>query len=204
MISRKLASLVLCGVSSTALIQGAISPIASAAPQSVSVTSAHATLIPNSGHQTTASLISEAKKKDLAGFNYRVDKIRHCPAFMAILSESTSKVSQSVDFYAAISTNEAVDHLVAITKNKHFEVSGDSDAPVVRIVEGAPQVAATSTSPHNTAPMSMPHCGKAWAAFAAWLAGTTMLCAPFSGPAAWACAVGTGLLGLAPDFNNAC
>lgn len=45
---------------------------------------------------------------------------------------------------------------------------------------------------------------KAWAAFDSWLAGTTMLCVPFSGPDAWGCAVAMGFLGLMPDFNAAC
>lgn len=118
---------------------------------------------------------------------------------MDVLKRYTSDQSLNAEFFAAISTNEQATALVKNTKGKHYVVAGTQEEPDVQLVEGSVPRTIVGASP-----MAMLACPKAWVAFSAWLVGTTMLCAPFSGPAAWACALAMGLLGLMPDFNKAC
>lgn len=150
----------------------------------------------------TLQVIEDAKRSDYRGFAERRAIISQSTAFMAILEENLDSPSEGLDFFAAVSTREQAELLVANTRGKRFVVRGTESNPDVRLVDASPS--GPSSAGSQTEPMAMPRCGKAWAAFSAWLAGTTMLCAPFSGPAAWGCAVAMGILGQMPDFNRAC
>lgn len=153
-----------------------------------------AALQPSTAEATSAEqLIAQAKTSDPEGFEHRLGLIKQSDAFVQVLNKYTADPELNAQFFAAISTDEQAAALVENTRGKHYEISGTMDNPEVKLAPGAP-----------IETRAAPACGKAWAAFAAWLAGTTMLCAPFSGPAAWACAVSMGFLGLMPDFNTAC
>lgn len=145
-------------------------------------------------------LIAQAKASDPSGFGRRLNLIRRSAAFMDVLKRYTSDQSLNAEFFAAISTDAQATALARNTAGKHYVISGTQDDPRAQLVDGA----VSREGPGGVTPMTMPACPKAWAAFAAWLVGTTMLCAPFSGPAAWACAAAMGLMGLMPDFNRAC
>ena len=145
-------------------------------------------------------IIANAKTND-AGFSARRDLIATSTAFVHVLKKTTGDYQRSLDYFTAISTDQQAADLVAKTAGKHYVISGTMSNPDVRLVDG--EVSETSSSA-DSLPQEMPRCGKAWAAFDSWLAGTTMFCAPCSGPAAWGCAVAMGFLGLMPDFNAAC
>lgn len=159
--------------------------------------------LPSAAHaaepRSAGEAISRAKASDRAGFDHRLALIRQSRAFMDVLKKYTSDQELNAEFFAAVSTDEQAAALVKNTKGKHYVVSGTQADPVVTLVDGPVPRAKLGVVTNG-----MPACPKAWVAFSAWLVGTTMLCAPFSGPAAWACAVAMGLLGLMPDFNKAC
>lgn len=150
-------------------------------------------------YKQTMEVIEKARRKDSDALSGRRTTLTESRAFMEVLRTTTGDPESALDFFAAVSTQEQAQAFAANTAGQHYVISGTEGEPTVVLAPGDPQVVDPGIQP-----MAMPACGKAWAAFAAWLAGTTMLCAPFSGPAAWACAVGMGLLGLMPDFNKAC
>lgn len=147
------------------------------------------------------AIIASAKVSD-PGFSKRRDLMATSDAFVQVLKETTPDYQKSLDYFTAISSDQVAADLVETTSGKHYVISGSETDPKVELVEG--EVVDDSSAISDSAKVAAPRCGKAWAAFSAWLVGTTMLCAPFSGPAAWACAVSMGLLGLMPDFNDAC
>lgn len=147
------------------------------------------------------AIIASAKIND-PGFSKRRDLMATSGAFVQVLKETTPDYQKSLDYFTAISSDQVAADLVETTSGKHYVISGSEADPKVELVEG--EVMDDSSAISDSAKVAAPRCGKAWAAFSAWLVGTTMLCAPFSGPAAWACAVSMGLLGLMPDFNDAC
>jgi hypothetical protein len=148
-------------------------------------------------------VIAKAKSDD-AGFSARRNLIVTSAAFRQVLKKTTPDYQRSLDYFAAISTDQQAADLVANTAGKHYVISGTEQNPDVKLVDGEATDDSTNPTKAESLPQEMPRCGKAWAAFSAWLTGTTMLCAPFSGPAAWGCAAAMGLLGLMPDFNKAC
>jgi|GEM_PF-3907940 hypothetical protein len=148
-------------------------------------------------------IIAKAKSSDV-GFSARRNLIASSAAFMQILRETTPDHQRSLDYFTAISSDQQASDLVANTAGKHYVVSGTMQNPDVKLVDGKATDDSTNPPGAKDLPQDMPRCGKAWAAFSAWLTGTTMLCAPFSGPAAWGCAAAMGILGLMPDFNSAC
>lgn len=118
---------------------------------------------------------------------------------MDVLKKYTSDQELNAEFFAAISSDGQAAELVKNTKGKHCVVSGTQVEPVVTLADGpAPRVKLGGKT------NAVPPCPKACVTFSTWLVGTTMLCAPFSGPAAWACALTMGLLGLMPNLNKAC
>lgn len=146
----------------------------------------------------TRSVIREAQKSDSAGFAERRATLAKSGAFMDVLTGTTPNPAEALDFFAAVSTQAQADAVVAHTEGKRFVISGTEENPSVQLAAAS---SGESIMPNST---PMPRCAEAWAAFAAFLAAQTMLCVPFSGPAAWACAVAMGLLGLMPNFNDAC
>ena len=148
-------------------------------------------------------IIAKAKSSDV-GFSARRNLIASSAAFMQILRKTTPDHQRSLDYFTAISSDQQATELVANTAGKHYVVSGTMQNPDVKLVDGKATDDSTNPPGAKNLPQDMPRCGKAWAAFPAWLTGTTMLCAPFSGPAAWGCAAAMGTLGLMPDFNSAC
>lgn len=148
---------------------------------------------------SAGEVVSRAKTSDRAGFDHRLTLIRQSRAFMDVLKKYRSDQELSAEFFAAISSDEQAAELVKNTKRKHYVVSG-TPGRAGRDVGGRAGAQGEAGVKTN----AMPACPEAWVAFSAWLVGTTMLCAPFSGPTAWACALTMGLLGLMPDFNRAC
>ncbi len=148
-------------------------------------------------------IIAKAKSSDV-GFSARRNLIASSAAFMQVLRKTTPDHQRSLDYFTAISSDQQATDLVANTAGKHYVVSGAMQNPDVKLVDGKATDDSTNPPGAKNLPQDMPRCGKAWAAFSAWLTGTTMLCAPFSGPAAWGCAAAMGILGLMPDFNSAC
>lgn len=151
------------------------------------------------GPTSAADVIARAKQGDREAFDHRLNLIRQSGAFMDVLKKYTSDQQLNAEFFAAISSDEQAAALVKNTKGKHYVVSGTQAEPVITLADGPVPRAKIGKTVN-----AMPACPKAWVAFSAWLIGTSMLCAPFSGPAAWACALAMGLLGLMPDFNKAC
>jgi len=156
--------------------------------------------------QQTKNIIIKAKHDDPKGFSWKRDCIAKSDAFMEVLKESTPDPNEALDFFAAISTKDQAKTLVSNTKGKRFNISGSETNPSVKLVprEASKDILANPALGMVLMSTSMPKCGKAWTAFSAWLAGSTLMCAPFSGPAAWSCAVAMGLLGMMPNFNDAC
>lgn len=150
--------------------------------------------------QQTREVVAKAQQDNPEELLWKKNHLAQSDAFMEVLKSTTPNVDESLSFFAAISTKDQVLKLVENTKGKHFEISGTEDNPSVTIASGE----ASFTKVGGMGTNAMPRCGKAWAAFSAWIAGTTLMCAPFSGPAAWTCAVAMGLLGAMPDFNDAC
>ncbi|WP_130865619.1 hypothetical protein [Acidipropionibacterium timonense] len=125
---------------------------------------------------------------------------------MAVLKKYTPNADEALDYFAAVSTKDQSQALVINTKGKHFEISGTEGNPSIALVPGEAVGDSFGATAQRVVLMStsLPKCGKAWAAFSAWLAGSALMCVPFSGPAAFACAVAMGLLGAMPNFNDAC
>lgn len=173
-------------------------PVMSSAATDVPVVASSRAKSPSGA--TAYTVIADAKASD-PGFKKRRALMASSDAFVLVLQQTTTDYKVNLDFFAAISTDQQAADLVVNTAGKHYVVSGTQENPDVQLVAGE---ASDAADLGVNAKSAMPRCAKAWAAFSAWLVGTTLLCAPFSGPAAWACALTMGLLGLMPDFNKAC
>jgi hypothetical protein len=142
--------------------------------------------------------IREAQESDSAGFAESRAALAKSGAFMGVLTGTTSSPAEVLDFFAAVSIQDQADAAVAHTEGKQFVISGTEENGSAQLVAAS---SGESVMPNST---SMPRCAEAWTAFVAFLAAQTVLCVQFSGPAAWACAVAMGLLGLMPNSNDAC
>lgn len=166
-----------------------------------SILAVSSVLDPTPAPSDALAIIAKAKAENPFVLQKKVQRLRQSAAFMDLFKGAPDAVTVQthLEFYAAISTMETVNRLVRVTRGKHFPFAGTADAPRVELRDGAPP-------DKNT--QRCCSCWRAWVAFWAYFAATSMTCIPVTalsgGLAGVVCGGIFHAIGGLPNFDDAC
>lgn len=143
--------------------------------------------------------VEEVRAANPSGYEAALDVLRGSADVRRVVAKLTGDVDGALELMAAYSPSAQSAQRISDALQGREIIIDES---------GVPELVTASSSPSGDISVyAMPACGKAWAAAVAWVMANGAICVAFGvagGVPGMACAVALGLIGVLPNFNNAC